>query len=268
MRRVARALLRSRGMLPELRLVVGEWQVVLSTHAALAGVAAAVGAILAMRRALPPSWMPALVAGALAGSHLFHRALNGGALDFRAGGLSSMGGMIAIAVMLAAMAWRTGVRIAVLADAVAPAGLLALGIGRLGCFLAGCCFGVPTALPWGVVFPALGPPARHPLQLYAAAVDVALALGLCGMSGPPGTVAGVAMAGLGAARLGLELGRDPSASDRAVAGLLSSAQAGACVLVLAGVATLVRARRGVRHRVALPGPDGGRQDGGRQDDGR
>jgi hypothetical protein len=66
------------------------------------------------------------------------------------------------------------------------------------------------------------------------------------------------MAGLGAARLGLELGRDPLASDRAVAGMLSSAQAGACLLVVAGVATLVRARHGVRHRVALPGHDGGR----------
>lgn len=38
-----------------------------------------------------------------------------------------------------------------------------LAVGRLGCFFNGCCFGVPTELPWGVDF-GLGP--AHPTQLY------------------------------------------------------------------------------------------------------
>src|SRR2546429_7300938 len=59
---------------------------------------------------------------------------------------------------------------------LAPAGVLALAIGRLGCFLAGCCYGRPSELPWAVVFPELGPPARHPLQLYSAACDLGLVL--------------------------------------------------------------------------------------------
>src|SRR2546426_6396013 len=37
---------------------------------------------------------------------------------------------------------------------------------------AGCCYGCPSAVPWAVVFPDLGPPARHPLQLYSAASDL------------------------------------------------------------------------------------------------
>ena len=46
-------------------------------------------------------------------------------------------------------------------------------IGRIGCFLAGCCYGKPTTLPWGVTFknstivePALRSVALHPVQLY------------------------------------------------------------------------------------------------------
>lgn len=47
---------------------------------------------------------------------------------------------------------------------------LALGIffGRIGCFLAGCCYGTVTSLPWGVDFgDGL---MRHPTQLYEAAL--------------------------------------------------------------------------------------------------
>lgn len=49
---------------------------------------------------------------------------------------------------------------------------LAIAIGRFGCFHAGCCFGQPTELPWGVFFPTAGDEAiiyRHPTQLYEAA---------------------------------------------------------------------------------------------------
>jgi len=59
------------------------------------------------------------------------------------------------------------------ADAVAPALALGQAIGRLGCFLSGCCFGLPTQRPWGVIFNHLetlaprGMP-LHPTQLYEA----------------------------------------------------------------------------------------------------
>ena len=53
-------------------------------------------------------------------------------------------------------------------------------IGRLGCFAAGCCYGKPTFLPWGVTFtdPRAaqldGTPLNiplHPTQLYEAAAE-------------------------------------------------------------------------------------------------
>lgn len=57
-------------------------------------------------------------------------------------------------------------------------------LGRIGCFLAGCCYGKPTALPWGVTFTdphSLVPPQLlgvplHPTQLYEAALNFALFL--------------------------------------------------------------------------------------------
>lgn len=41
---------------------------------------------------------------------------------------------------------------------------VAVGVGRIGCFCAGCCYGRPTSLPWGVDFG--DGVARHPTQLY------------------------------------------------------------------------------------------------------
>lgn len=37
-------------------------------------------------------------------------------------------------------------------DLMAPSVTLAQGFGRIGCFLAGCCYGRETSLPWGIVF--------------------------------------------------------------------------------------------------------------------
>jgi hypothetical protein len=43
---------------------------------------------------------------------------------------------------------------------------LALATARLGCLAAGCCEGVPTALPWGLPARSGGPPLLHPTALY------------------------------------------------------------------------------------------------------
>lgn len=41
-----------------------------------------------------------------------------------------------------------------MADAVAPAVAVGAAVGRIGCFLNGCCHGAPSDLPWSVCFPA------------------------------------------------------------------------------------------------------------------
>ena len=73
-------------------------------------------------------------------------------------------------------AWRT-------ADVCAPGIALGHGIGRLGCFSAGCCWGVQCHLPWAVTFRSpvaaeiVGVPLNvplHPTQLYEALSEFAI----------------------------------------------------------------------------------------------
>jgi len=66
-------------------------------------------------------------------------------------------------------------------DLFTPAIAIAHFCGRIGCFLHGCCFGAPTRMPWGVVYPAgsipfarYGSQALHPVQLYEAAGSLVL----------------------------------------------------------------------------------------------
>src|SRR5690606_10671308 len=50
------------------------------------------------------------------------------------------------------------------ADAAVLPAALAYGLGRLGCFLNGCCYGDICELPWAMTLHGVG---RHPTQLYA-----------------------------------------------------------------------------------------------------
>ncbi len=71
-----------------------------------------------------------------------------------------------------------GVRIKT-GDSFAVPVAAAVAIGRLSCFVAGCCHGTVTTLPWGVDFgDGLR---RHPTQLYESAFHLAAALGLASL---------------------------------------------------------------------------------------
>ena len=65
-------------------------------------------------------------------------------------------------------------------DTVFPAVAIAQGFGRIGCFLAGCCYGLPTDSFLGVVFPeGCGAPAGIPLwpvQLFSSGYDFLLGI--------------------------------------------------------------------------------------------
>lgn len=70
--------------------------------------------------------------------------------------------------------WTLGVRVKT-GDSFAVPVAVGIGIGRLACFVGGCCYGVHTTLPWGVDF---GDGPRHPTQLYETAFHLSAALGL------------------------------------------------------------------------------------------
>jgi phosphatidylglycerol:prolipoprotein diacylglycerol transferase len=99
---------------------------------------------------------------------------------------------------------------------------VALGhaIGRIGCFAAGCCYGKPTSLPWGVTFTnplatrLSGTPLNvslHPTQFYEAAAEF-LNFGLLVWLGAkkrlPGQIVGLYFMLYGVERGALEFLRD------------------------------------------------------------
>lgn len=92
-------------------------------------------------------------------------------------GFVFVGGLIGGAAMFYWYAQRKNLKFLKLADYISPALALGHAIGRIGCFLAGCCHGNPTNFCLGVKFKdpnALVPPgynniAVHPTQLYETA---------------------------------------------------------------------------------------------------
>lgn len=145
-----------------------------------------------------------LLAGGILGAHLLHVALKpeayfGGGLgpglrraaELWRGGLVYYGGLAAAFLVLWLWGRRRRLPYLDLLDFIAPLGALGLAVTRVGCFLNGCCFGVPTGVPWAVVFPPgshaharqaaaglIGPGEAalpvHPVQLYEAAVAAAI----------------------------------------------------------------------------------------------
>src|SRR5262249_54961188 len=89
-----------------------------------------------------------------------------GGLILYGGYVAAIGGGILYVRSKKLPVWRVG-------DAVAPSMALGVAIGRIGCFLNGCCYGLPTHLPLGVRFPAENLASfrfpgqdLHPSQLY------------------------------------------------------------------------------------------------------
>ena len=96
------------------------------------------------------------------------------------------GGLILALIVALWYMWRHRMAIWATCDVFAPGIALGHVIGRVGCFLAGCCYGRPTDVPWAVRFTDpfasanVGTPLHidlHPTQLYEAGAEL-LILGL------------------------------------------------------------------------------------------
>jgi phosphatidylglycerol:prolipoprotein diacylglycerol transferase len=100
----------------------------------------------------------------------------------RAGGVF-YGGLIAAFLVGLWLVRRYKLPVWTTADLIAPGIALGHIVGRLGCLLAGCCYGKPTDLPWGITFTDptaaanVGTPlnvALHPTQLYDAGAELVI----------------------------------------------------------------------------------------------
>ena len=117
---------------------------------------------------------------------------------------------------------------------------VALAIGRIGCFLNGCCYGKSTSLPWGVTFPGTTT-SVHPTQIYELLLDLILFGFLWWKKDSferEGTVFWLFALGYGAIRFTIEFFRAHEAANAGLAFQMASI----ALLVVAGIALLLRYR--------------------------
>jgi len=136
-------------------------------------------------------------------------------------------------------------------DVMAVVTCIVHGFGRIGCFMAGCCYGTPTHGPFGVVFTDLRCQAPlntpiHPTQLYEAGFILLLLTGLLIMKSRKqfdGQVFIVYLIAYAFGRSIIELFRGDLARGFVVEGLVSTSQFISLLVIAAAAAVYVKLKR-------------------------
>ena len=147
---------------------------------------------------------------------------------------------------------QTGLPGLTTADVFAPAIALGHGIGRIGCFAAGCCWGIACQRPWAVTFTdpnaqnLVGVPLEtplHPTQLYEAFAEFCIFGILYWRFHKPhgkGTILGLYMLLYPAARFLVEFFRDHGVEPKPFGGMLNTEQWISLALMAAGAMLFFR----------------------------
>ncbi len=165
----------------------------------------------------------------------------------RAGGVF-LGGFLAAVIAAAVMLRRYRLKALPTFDVLSPSLALGQAIGRVGCLLAGCCWGRECDLPWAITYtdPAaaanVGTPlhlAVHPFPAYAAAFNFAVFLVLSRLYRKklaPGRVFASYLILYGLGRFLLEFTRGDEVRGLYFGGLISTSQLITAALVTIGIA--------------------------------
>lgn len=133
--------------------------------------------------------------------------------------------------------WKT-------ADIYVVTAPIGLGLGRIGNFINGELFGKTTDLPWGMIFPAGGPIARHPSQLYEAFLEGFILFILLwtnrkkpwrANNWPHGSLLALFLVGYGLFRIIIEFFREPDPQLGLIFNLMSMGQLLSSIMIAAGL---------------------------------
>jgi phosphatidylglycerol:prolipoprotein diacylglycerol transferase len=244
--------IRSYGLMLAIAFLAGTW----------------IALVEARRRGLDEDRLVTVILATLVASILGARALYvlehlsefrrewGSVLALWQGGLTLYGGVILGTMVGLATARRLGMPMWTVADALTPSFAIGTAFGRVGCFLNGCCYGRPTRLPWGVVFPPdsfagleFGNAPVHPSQLYFALAGLllfALSWSLRRRFRVPGTLFWSFMIAFSLLRILLDFTRayEPGAQALSVGGVeITESQVTSLALALFGALMILRLRR-------------------------
>ncbi len=166
------------------------------------------------------------------------------------GGMSFHGGLMGVLLAIAYVCWRGQLNFLRVSDYISvnvPVGMM---LGRLANFINGELWGRPTDVPWAMVFPGAGPLARHPSQLYEAALEGAILVIILMLMFwksraryRPGLLVGIFTTGIALGRFIVEFFREPDSqlAEFARETGLSMGQWLTIPLILLGVVITVRA---------------------------
>lgn len=134
------------------------------------------------------------------------------------GGMSFHGGITGTTIAMILFARKRGIAMWSLFDVVANVCVTGLFLVRIANFINGELYGGLSSLPWAVVFPGEEPFARHPSQLYEAALEglltgivLAVMVFRFGALKRPGLVAGTFVSLYAVSRIAVEFVRVPDA---------------------------------------------------------
>jgi len=102
-------------------------------------------------------------------------------MAFWEGGLAIHGTILAGVIVAIWFTWKEKIPFWRWTDTLAPSLILGQAIGRIGCFLNGDAHGLPTTLPWGLIYSADSPAGQmfpgqplHPTQLYEMGLNLVI----------------------------------------------------------------------------------------------
>lgn len=172
------------------------------------------------------------------------------------GGLVWYGGFIGAGAVVIAYAYRHEMPVWRVCDVLAPGTFIGLGIGRIGCLMAGDDFGRPTTVPWGIVFrnpealvypDSLRGVPLHPTQVYmelkSFSIGVFLMIMLRYRKRFDGEILALALLVYPPLRAIVEIYRGDFQRGYWIPGVLSTSQGIGIVMVLVGVGFWIWRRR-------------------------
>ncbi|MEW6144110.1 MAG: prolipoprotein diacylglyceryl transferase [Thermodesulfobacteriota bacterium] len=168
--------------------------------------------------------------------------------SYLASGFTFLGGFLGALLVVLLFLWLKKVSFWLIADAIIPATAIGYGIGRIGCFLVGDDYGVPSNLPFAMAFPDGVLPTTvkvHPTQLYESFIMLGVFIILWKLRKVPAPIGWLSSIGfilIGLERFFIEFIRVTTPSP--ISGL-SIAQFMSLAIIAAGLIKIIQIRKAV-----------------------